>query len=50
MKVQLFSWYKDLPLWARGAVVVGGLGVAVYTVYSVVKAIEASANAAKSHV
>ena len=38
-KDTLFAWYNDLPPWARGVVVVGGIGIVTYTTYSIVKSI-----------
>lgn len=40
-KVTLFSWFTSLPPWARGVVIVGGAGVTVFGVVSIVKALNA---------
>lgn len=38
-KAQLIAYYKDLPPWAKGVIVVGSAVVVVYTVHAIVKAL-----------
>ncbi len=37
MKVNLFQWYKELPDWAQGAVIVGGLALTWFGVANPVR-------------
>lgn len=36
---KLIDWYKGLPPWARGVMIVGGSAVVVYTGYEIIKGI-----------
>ena len=38
---KLFSWYKELPPWAKATVVIGGAATAIYTVHYTIKSLKA---------
>ena len=40
-KLNLKEYYQDLPSWAKGAVVVGGIGITFYIGYTLVRRIRA---------
>lgn len=35
----LYQWYHELPAWAKGVMIIGSAGVAVYSVHAVIKSI-----------
>lgn len=42
MKTSVIEWYKPLPSWAKGAVIVGGLVLLSYTGFQIVGSINAA--------
>jgi hypothetical protein len=50
MKHGIYDWYKELPSWGKGVVIVGGLGVVVYVGLKISKSITAKAAAAKANI
>jgi hypothetical protein len=47
MQNKVFNYYKDLPSWAKGVVVVGGLAIVGIAVYSVIKKLKTDAEIKK---
>lgn len=43
-----FKYYKDLPQWAKGVVIVGGVAISALVAYTVIKKIKAASDAAKA--
>jgi hypothetical protein len=43
MANKIFDYYKDLPSWAKGVVVVGGLAIVGIAVYSVIRKLKTDA-------
>jgi hypothetical protein len=43
MANKIFDYYKDLPSWAKGVVVVGGMAIVGIAVYSVIKKLKTDA-------
>ena len=48
MASKVFEVYKDLPSWAKGVVVVGGIAIVYFTTKSFLKRIKQSAEKNKS--
>ena len=48
MSVKVYDYYKDLPSWAKGVVVVGGIAIVYFTAKSFIKRIRTQADEKRS--
>lgn len=49
MKAGIFEYYKELPGWAKGGIVVGGIVIIGFTGYKIYKAIQNAVDQAKAN-
>jgi len=47
MATKVYDYYKDLPSWAKGVVVIGGIAIVYFTAKSILKRVKLSAETAK---
>ena len=47
MDNKVFSYYKELPSWAKGVVAIGGIGIAFYIGYTLIRRIKSQAETIK---